>query len=113
MLTTLTIALAAGLIVLVPRLEADAQGTGDQPQPALRAAAQVPGRSSGLVEFERTDDVEHLVDRGQTLGAIAQQYGVATAELAEYNGLTNPNQISVGQRIMIPGTLSRRLAREE
>jgi colicin import membrane protein len=44
----------------------------------------------------------HEVKRGETLAGIAQQYGVSVAAIAEANGITNPNLISVGKVLTIP-----------
>ena len=44
----------------------------------------------------------HTVESGETLGKIAAAYGVTTAAIANANGLTNPNMIRVGQRLIIP-----------
>ena len=45
---------------------------------------------------------EYIVQAGDTLSAIAQELGVTVTALAEYNEITNPNVISVGQRLLIP-----------
>jgi lysophospholipase L1-like esterase len=44
----------------------------------------------------------HVVERGETLGRIAQRYGTTTRALAELNGISNPNLIRVGQRLQLP-----------
>jgi len=44
----------------------------------------------------------HIVQRGQTLYAIALRYNVTVGELMRVNGLRNPNLIRVGQRLIIP-----------
>ncbi|MFN0095249.1 MAG: LysM peptidoglycan-binding domain-containing protein [Dehalococcoidia bacterium] len=45
----------------------------------------------------------HVVEPGETLSGIADEYGVPLAELASVNGLTNTDQIYVGQSLRIPG----------
>lgn len=47
--------------------------------------------------------VYHTVQRGETLYAIGQTYGVSAEELARANYLRNPNQIYVGQQVFVPG----------
>lgn len=47
--------------------------------------------------------VVHIVARGESLLSIAARYGVSYLEIAVRNGLTNPNLIYVGQRLIIPG----------
>ena len=47
--------------------------------------------------------VQHVVRPGETLNSIARQYNVTVAEILSINPeITNPNRISVGQRIWIP-----------
>lgn len=50
-----------------------------------------------------SSDVVYVVKRGDTLSRIAAKYGTTYQKLAAYNGIANPNIISVGQRIKIPG----------
>ena len=45
----------------------------------------------------------HVVQRGENLSMIAQRYGISQAALAQANGISNPNIIYVGQRLVIPG----------
>lgn len=45
----------------------------------------------------------HVVQRGETLFRIAQSYGLTTDVLARVNGILNPSNILVGQRLIIPG----------
>lgn len=44
----------------------------------------------------------HVVQRGENLYRISLQYGVTMAELIELNGLADPTNMQVGQRILIP-----------
>jgi len=46
----------------------------------------------------------HVVHQGDSLAAIAKAYSVSLTELAQNNGIANPNIIFVGQRLVIPGT---------
>ncbi len=45
----------------------------------------------------------YVVQRGDTLSAIARRFGLATADLALANHLSNPSLIFVGQTLAIPG----------
>jgi LysM repeat protein len=49
-----------------------------------------------------TRDIYHVVQRGETLSSIARHYGVNMWAIAGANGITNPNRIYVGQRLVIP-----------
>jgi len=43
-------------------------------------------------------DVQH----GDNLQAIADKLGIAMADLAAANGITDPNKIQAGQRLTVP-----------
>lgn len=49
----------------------------------------------------------YTVQKGDTLSKIASKYGTTYQKLASYNGIANPNVISVGQVIKIPGSETR------
>jgi LysM repeat protein len=55
----------------------------------------IPGRT--------TAGAVHVVQRGETLSAIALRYGLDVWTVARANGITNLNHIWVGQRLTIPG----------
>jgi LysM repeat protein len=44
----------------------------------------------------------HTVAPGETLYSIANRYGTTTQAIAQANGITNPNQIYVGQVLYLP-----------
>lgn len=44
----------------------------------------------------------HVVQRGENLFRIALNYGLTTDQLAQLNGITNPETIYVGQRLLVP-----------
>jgi spore germination protein len=44
----------------------------------------------------------HVVQQGQTLNQIAQVYGSSVADITEANELPNPNNLVVGQAMVIP-----------
>jgi LysM repeat protein len=45
----------------------------------------------------------HIVQRGENLTRIAAYYGTSVQAIMNANGLSNPNFIWVGQRLIIPG----------
>jgi murein DD-endopeptidase MepM/ murein hydrolase activator NlpD len=51
----------------------------------------------------RPGGIYHVVTPGETLFRIGKAYGVTYQELARVNGIKDPAQIRVGQRIFIPG----------
>lgn len=56
---------------------------------------------------ERLRVVEHRVDRGETLGAIASEYGVSVSAIADFNNIRNRHRIGIGQEILIPVSQAR------
>lgn len=44
----------------------------------------------------------HIVQSGETLGAIARRYGVTVISLINANNLTDPDKLSIGQQLIIP-----------
>jgi len=44
----------------------------------------------------------YFVERGDTLKAIAEEFGITIEELIEINQIEDPNAIRVGQRLIIP-----------
>jgi LysM repeat protein len=45
----------------------------------------------------------YTVQAGDSLGAIAELFGVSTSDLADYNGIGNLNLIVTGQTLAVPG----------
>ena len=59
----------------------------------------------GLVSLPEmfSQSVYHTVRPGETLSSIGRIYGVSPQQIAAANNLPNPDIISVGQRLAIPG----------
>ncbi|HKH44708.1 MAG TPA: LysM peptidoglycan-binding domain-containing protein, partial [Thermoanaerobaculia bacterium] len=62
------------------------------PAPVELAVREAPQRAT------RT----HTVRRGDTLGAVAEKYGLDVKTLADWNDLRKPYTLTVGQRLEIP-----------
>ena len=56
---------------------------------------------------QQSGETIYIVQKGDTLSKIAAKYGTTCQKLASYNGIANPNLISVGQKIKIPQTCVR------
>ncbi len=50
-----------------------------------------------------SEPTTHVVQLNDTLFNIAQRYGTTVEAIASANGIVNPEAISVGQRLVIPG----------
>ncbi len=46
----------------------------------------------------------HVVQAGETLGAIAKRYGMTAEQLAQLNGIRNASLIKVGQKLLVAGS---------
>jgi len=66
----------------------------------FRADDAVATAASGDL-IETPDGWVYVVAEGDTLGGIAQEHSVGVAQIMEWNGLTNPEQISVNQRLIV------------
>jgi len=77
-----------GEVVVVP-------APGQSPNDAARMATELQGTRPYV-------SGAHLVTVGETLAGIANLYGVSPQGLSELNGLTAPDALSVGQRLLIP-----------
>ena len=68
---------------------------------AVVTAVGLPALAAPGIAPERQGTV-HIVQWGETLGIIAQRYGVTVSAIAQANGISNPNYIYAGQRLIIP-----------
>jgi murein DD-endopeptidase MepM/ murein hydrolase activator NlpD len=72
---------------------------------ALLAAVLVITASTALVRAQTSEPptaTVHVVQRGETLLSIAQQYGTTVDAITHANGITDPRHIYVGQSLVIP-----------
>lgn len=74
------------------------------PQPQVQTYAQ-PSVQSG--------DTTYIVQSGDTLSGIAARYGTTYQHLAAINGISNPDIIHVGDRIVIDGVVSAQSSDDE
>ncbi|HMT21268.1 MAG TPA: LysM domain-containing protein [Promineifilum sp.] len=83
-----------------PHAHANDRATGPPAEPTPPPA--VDPTAPPAQETSPTGEVIHTVQAGENLFRIGLRYGFTAAELAAYNGIANPNVISVGQQIRIP-----------
>ena len=50
----------------------------------------------------RSDEIEYFIEQGDTLGNIAQEFGITWEFLGKYNDIDDPGSLQIGQRIFIP-----------
>lgn len=58
--------------------------------------------ASGVRSAPAPTDTDHVVQRGETLRAIAHRYKVPTNSLMAFNGLSKKSVIQAGQKLAIP-----------
>lgn len=87
--------IAVGTVLTIPGCG------GAQPAPTSAPGAGAVGPQPGDT-VDTNGDILHTVQAGENLFRIALRYGLTYQELAAYNGITNPSEISVGQVIRIP-----------
>lgn len=81
--------------------ETPSDGSGETAPPAPTDGTSDSAETTDALSGPQ-EDVIHTVVRGETLGTIAQQYGVTVDEIAAANNITNVNVIAVGQQLVIP-----------
>ena len=74
-------------------------------QSAEETAPEAPAEETPV---EQQGPIVHIVQQAETIGTIAERYGVTIEDIAAANDLFNINIISIGQEIVIdPGAATR------
>lgn len=63
----------------------------------------IPGLGASSVATGSPGSGAHVVAQGESLGTIAAQYGTTVGALTQANGISDPNLVYVGQRLLLPG----------
>jgi murein DD-endopeptidase MepM/ murein hydrolase activator NlpD len=61
------------------------------------------GRAQGLAQLTEADNPVYVVQEGDSLWTIALRFKISIDDLASANGIGNQSQISIGDRLIIPG----------
>lgn len=71
------------------------------------SGAAIPARAAPSTRGNRpAPSGQYVVQPGDTLNGIADQTGVSAGDLAAWNGLTDPNQVTVGQVLKLTASAS-------
>lgn len=73
-------------------------------KPAPKPVKTAPKKQTAVVKkpMPSTNPASsYTVKSGDTLGAIAKQYGMSVSDIAKMNGIADPNRINVGQKIKV------------
>lgn len=83
------------------------QSTAGAPGPTSTATLAPAGTPISPSEIQPTEagsgELEYVVQAGDTLGEIAVRFDVTVAEIVEANDLEDPDNLDVGQVLIIPG----------
>lgn len=71
-------------------------------QPTTAAGETPAGEVPPPTEAAPPQDVIHTVVAGDTLGSIAQQYGIGAEQIAAANNITLETTLDIGQQLLIP-----------
>jgi LasA protease len=93
-----------------PRTDQGAHSAGDAEQAGLNATARPAGAPvltptpdpPRVLPTPRQSAEQYTIRPNDTLGQIAQRYGVSLAKLIETNSIANPDLVEVGQVLIIP-----------
>ncbi len=70
------------------------------------SGANLPSNVSTTTSGQ-TNSTTYIVQAGDTLFSIATKFNTTIAALQQANNITNPNALSVGQRLLIPGAVAQ------
>ena len=91
--------LEAGQEITIPGVSSPAVTVGATAQ-AGGATAQAGGATTGGAGATR----EYVVQAGDSIASIGAQFGVSGDEIETLNNITDPNEIYVGQTLLIPSS---------
>ena len=75
-----------------------------------RPVQQAPAASKPAAET-KADQATYTVVRGDTLSKIASKFGVSVSDLVAWNGIKNPNAISIGQKLKVSAEVVKEVER--
>ncbi|PKN79702.1 MAG: hypothetical protein CVU47_10180 [Chloroflexi bacterium HGW-Chloroflexi-9] len=96
-------------VTATPEATAEASATGTSGETGTPTATSTPSATPTPTPTPESDTVTYIVQSGDTLFSIAAQYetdgpaiDALAAAIAQANGITNPQNIQVGQELEIP-----------
>ena len=68
---------------------------------------EVPQMQKSSTSSSSSATKYHTVAEGETLGAIARKYNVTTKQIVDWNKLSNPDALSIGQKLRVSAITSK------
>lgn len=69
----------------------------------LLVVLMTPSFNAAASDLGQEDSPIYIVQSGDTLNSIALRFGVSPEDIQSANGITDPNALDIGQRLIIPG----------
>lgn len=76
----------------------------------LSAILAVSAQGANVSTNTTANSTTYIVQAGDTLFSIATKFNITVAAIQQANNLANPNALSVGQRLIIPGVVAQNIA---
>ena len=99
-ITDEVVAVETAVVAEIAEAAATPEPATDTAQP--EQATEETTTSTETTTTTATCPAEHVVQAGENLYRIGLQYGLSWVTIAQDNGITNPNNITVGQTLEIP-----------
>ena len=96
--------------LVIPGKGAPAPKPTPAPPPQRSSALDYPPSPGASKKPSTSGTAYHTVRPGDTLTELALSYGVSSATIQNANKIANPNILTVGQRLTIPGSASSNVA---
>ena len=94
---------AAPSVSARPSASASAALSSNPPSAPPSASVAPASAASSSASAAPIGGKKYVVEAGDTLGVIAEKFGVTIQQLIETNKLANPDFLTVGQELIIPG----------
>ena len=98
--------LRLGQKLIIPGKAPVSGGAGTAQSPAASTVPMAtPANGATPADAPKTkgESISHTVKMGESLGTIARKYGVRQGDIAVANNITDPQKITAGQILSIPG----------
>ncbi len=98
--------LRLGQKLIIPGKAPVSGGAGTAQSPAVSTVPMAtPANGATPADAPKTkgESISHTVKMGESLGTIARKYGVRQGDIAVANNITDPQKITAGQILSIPG----------
>lgn len=90
------------LISCATKKNTQATAQADDTEPSQTMANSNNTQTTTASEEKANNHIVHVVQEGESLSVIAQQYGISMQSIIELNNIKDPDLIRIGQELLIP-----------